>query len=251
MPPSVHSYQRLFPEPAEISAPDALATLRAHERAPADRPLVLVDMVTSLDGRATVEGRSKFLGSDADTEILVELRTLADAVLVGPATVRAESYGDLAGTEERRARRRAAGRAERPPAVLITRSGSIPWEAGLFAAPAQPVLIYSGVALEPPASVVAPVTVHRLDEPTPAAALAHLRAEHSVRVVLCEGGPKLLHSLLADGLVDELFLTVVPALVGDDAQPRIVSGGPFAGGPVGFELRWILRCGGELFLRYG
>jgi riboflavin biosynthesis pyrimidine reductase len=182
--------------------------------------------------------------------MLVELRTLADAVLVGPATVQAEGYGDLAATEERRARRRAAGRTERPLAVLITRSGSIPWEAGLFAAPAQPVVIYSGTDLSPP-DVAAPVTVHRLEDPTPAAALARLRAEHGVRVVLCEGGPKLLHSLLADGLVDELFLTVVPAIVGDDSQPRIVSGGPFAGGPVGLELRWVLRCGGELFLRYG
>jgi riboflavin biosynthesis pyrimidine reductase len=247
----VRFYQRLFPEPGEISAPDALATLRAAERATADRPLVIVDMVTSLDGRATVGGRSKFLGSDADTEMLVELRTIADAVLVGPSTVRAESYGDLAATEERRARRRAGGLAERPHAVLITRSGSIPWEAGLFAAAGQPVVIYSGAAIEPPASVAAPVTVHRVDAPTPAAALAHLRAEHDVRVVLCEGGPSLLHSLIADGLVDELFLTLVPVIVGDDAQPRIVSGGRFARGPAELELRWVLRFGGELFLRFG
>ena len=89
----------------------------------------------------------------------------------------------------------------------MTRSGSIPWEAGLFAAPEQPVVIYSGAELAPPPDVAAPVTVHRLEDPTPAAALAHLRAEHGVRVVLCEGGPRLLHSLLADGLVDELFLT--------------------------------------------
>ena len=65
-------------------------------------------MVTSLDGRATIEGRSKFLGSDADTEMLVELRTIADAVLVGPSTVRAEGYGDLA------ARRSGASAGARP-----------------------------------------------------------------------------------------------------------------------------------------
>jgi len=243
-------YQRLYPEPAELSAADALAGARLRERAPTERPLVAVDMVTSLDGRATVDGRSKFLGSDADTEMLVELRTTADAVLVGPATVRAESYGDLAATEARRARRRAAGLAERPLAVLITRSGSIPWDAGLFAAPGQPVLIYSAVELAPPAGVAATVTVHRLD-PTPAPVLAHLAAEHQVRVVLCEGGPRLLHSLLADGLVDEIFLTVVPAIVGDDSQPRIVSGEPFPGGPAERRLCWVLRAGGELFLRYG
>jgi riboflavin biosynthesis pyrimidine reductase len=244
----VRSYQRLFPEPGEISAPDALASLRARERAPADRPLVMVDMVSSIDGRATIDGRSKWLGSDADTEMLVELRTIADAVLIGPATVRAESYGDLASPPERRARRRAAGLDERPLAVLITRSGSIPWEAGLFAAAEQPVVIYSGADVAVPESVAAPVTVHRVDPPTPPAVLVDLRAQHGARVLLCEGGPSLLHSLLAEDLVDELFLTLAPVVVGDDSQPRIISGGPLRRA---VELRWVLRAGGELFLRYG
>jgi riboflavin biosynthesis pyrimidine reductase len=246
----VRVYQRLFPEPGEVTAPDALAGLQARERAPAERPFLLVDMVSSIDGRATIDGRSKWLGSDADTEMLVELRTIADAVLIGPTTVRAESYGDLAGLPERRARRLAAGLAERPLAVLITRTGSIPWDAGLFAAAEQPVVIYSGADLEVP-DVPAPVTVHRIDGVIPAAALAHLRAEHGVRVLLCEGGPSLLHSLLAEDLVDGLFLTLTPVVVGDDTQPRIVSGGPLPGGPRELELRWVLRSGGELFLRYG
>jgi riboflavin biosynthesis pyrimidine reductase len=243
----VRVYQRLFPESGETTAPDALATLRARERAPADRPFVIVDMVSSVDGRAALEGRSKPLGTDADTEMLVELRTIADAVLVGPSTVRAESYGDLAGTEQRRARRRAAGLAERPLAVLITRSGSVPWDAGLFAAAEQPVVLYTGADLEVP-DVPAPVTVHRIDGVVPAAALAHLRAAHGVRVLLCEGGPSLLHSLLAEDLVDELFVTLTPVLVGDDSQPRILSGDPLRRT---LDLRWVLRSGGELFLRYG
>jgi riboflavin biosynthesis pyrimidine reductase len=246
----VRSYQRLFPEPGETTAPDALATLRARERAPAERPFLLVNMVSSIDGRATIDGRSKWLGSDADTEMLVELRTIVDAVLIGPTTVRAESYGDLASPPERRARRRAAGLAERPLAVLITRTGSIPWEAGLFAAPEQPVVIYSGADLDVP-DVPAPVTVHRIDGVIPAAALAHLRTEHDARAVLCEGGPSLLHSLLAEDLVDELFMTLTPVVVGDDSQPRIVSGTSLPGGPRGLDLRWVLRAGGELFLRYG
>jgi riboflavin biosynthesis pyrimidine reductase len=246
----VRSYQRLFPEPGETTAPDALATLRARERAPAERPFVMVDMVSSIDGRATVEGRSKFLGSDADTEMLVELRTMADAVLVGPATVEAESYGDLAALPERRERRRAAGLQERPLAVLLTRSGSIPWRAGLFTAPEQPVVIYTAAELEVP-DVEAPVEVHRLEAITPAAVLADLRTRRGVRVLLCEGGPRLLHTLLAEQLVDELFLTLTPVVVADDAQPRIVAGGPLPGGARGLELRWVLRAGGELFLRYG
>ncbi len=95
------------------------------------------------------------------------------------------------------------------------------------------------------------MTVHRIDGVVPAGALAHLRAEHGVRVLLCEGGPSLLHSLLGEGLVDELFLTLAPVVVGDDSQPRIVAGGPLPGGARELGLRWVLRAGGELFLRYG
>jgi riboflavin biosynthesis pyrimidine reductase len=182
--------------------------------------------------------------------MLVELRTMADAVLVGPATVEAESYGDLAALPERRERRRAAGLQERPLAVLLTRSGSIPWRAGLFTAPEQPVVIYTAAELEVP-DVEAPVEVHRLEAITPAAVLADLRTRRGVRVLLCEGGPRLLHTLLAEQLVDELFLTLTPVVVADDAQPRIVAGGPLPGGARGLELRWVLRAGGELFLRYG
>ena len=74
-----------------------LAELRPGERAPADRPFVYLNMVATVDGRATIGGRSRALGSDADTLLLTELRALADAVLVGSGTLRAEGYGRLVG----------------------------------------------------------------------------------------------------------------------------------------------------------
>ena len=65
-------------------------------------------------------------------------------MLIGVGTLRAEGYAQLVRSPERRARRVAAGMTEDPPAVLISRRFDIPWEAGLFAAPEQPVLIYTG-----------------------------------------------------------------------------------------------------------
>jgi riboflavin-specific deaminase-like protein len=217
------------------------------ERAPEDRPFVYANMITTLDGHAAVDGRSAALGDDADLESLLELRTIADAVLIGTGTVRAEGYDRLVRSEQRRARRLQAGLAEDPLAVLISRRFDIPWDAGLFAAPDQPVLIYTGSDGEV-ADVAAPVEVVKLGDPTPAAALADLRAR-GVRALLCEGGPTLHRTLHAAGLVDELFLTLAPLLTGDDAEPSITAGGRL---PEAAHLRLlsVRQVGSELFLRY-
>jgi riboflavin-specific deaminase-like protein len=226
---------------------ELLAQVRPRERAPADRPFVYVNMIETLDGRAAIDGRSAGLGDDADLEMLLELRAMADAVLLGTGTLRAEGYARLVRSEERRARRRAAGLADDPLAVLLTRRFDVPWDAGLFQAPEQPVLVYTGVDGEPP-PVPAPVEVVRLVDPTPAAALADLRAR-GVRALLCEGGPTLHGALHAAGLIDELFLTLAPLLTGDDAEPAIIAGGRLAE-PVTLELLWAQQAGSELLLRY-
>jgi riboflavin-specific deaminase-like protein len=226
---------------------ELLADVRPRERAPDDRPFVFVAMIATVDGRAAQDGRSTALGDEADLEMLLELRTLADAVLIGTGTLRAEGYDRLVRSPERRARRRAAGLDEDPLAVLVTRGFDLPWDAGLFKAAEQPVLICSGTGGEPPPTA-APVEVLHLQQPTLPALLAALRAR-GIRSLLCEAGPTLHRALEAAGLVDELFLTVAPLLTGDDAEPRIVTGGRLPE-PVDMELVWALRHGSELFLRY-
>jgi riboflavin biosynthesis pyrimidine reductase len=223
---------------------ELLAQVRPRERAPSDRPFVYVAMIASVDGRAAIDGRSAALGDEGDLEMLLELRSLADAVLIGTGTLRAEGYDRLLRSDERRARRAAAGLAEDPPAVLFTRRFDVPWEAGLFQAPEQPVLVFTGAAGEVP-DVPAPVEVVELAEPTLAAMLAELRAR-GVRALLCEVGPTLHGTLHAAGLVDELFLTVAPVLTGDPVEPPIVIGGRV----VDLRLQWVFQHGSELFLRY-
>ena len=132
--------------------------------------------------------------------------------------------------------------------MLISRRFDIPWEAGLFAAADQPVIVYGPADAGEPPDVAAPVEVVRLDECTPAAALADLRAR-GIRALLSEGGPTLFRALLADGLVDELFLTLTPVITGDEDELSIVSGGRLPE-LSRFSLRWVLRSGDELFLRY-
>jgi riboflavin biosynthesis pyrimidine reductase len=251
--PGEVTYSRLLSAGPEATAAELLAEVRPRERAPHDRPFVFVNMVSTIDGRAQVRGRTGDLGEAADLEMLLELRALADAVLIGPGTLRAEGYARLVGSEERRARRRAAGLSADPVAVVLSRGLDLPWDAGLFAAPEQPVLVYSGPPApdaegEEPPETAAPVELVRLPEPTPAAVLADLRAR-GIAALLSEGGPTLNSAMLAGRLVDELFLTIAPQITGEPDAIRIVEG---SGLPEALRARpvWVLRARGELFLRY-
>jgi riboflavin-specific deaminase-like protein len=227
-----------------------LCELRPRERAPDHRPFLFLNMVASVDGRATCEGRTVGLGSEADTLLLTELRALADAVLVGTGTIRAEGYGRLVRNAERVARRAAAGLAATPTAVVISRSSEIPWDAGLFAAADQPVIVYAGAAAAAaaPPAVAAPLELVRLADPAPAAVMADLRAR-GIRSLLCEGGPTLNSALLEAGVVDELFLTLTPQLTGEPQARRIVEGEGLSAS-ARLALEWALRHGDELYLRY-
>jgi riboflavin-specific deaminase-like protein len=219
------------------------------ERAPEGRPFVFVSMISTVDGRAARDGRSATIGGDADLEFLLELRAAADAVLIGTGTLRAEGYDRLLKREQRRERRVAAGLAPDPLAVILSRRFDVPWDAGLFQAPEQPVLVYTGVDTGEPPDVWAPVEVVRLEVPGLTEMLADLRAR-GVRALLSEGGPTMHGALWAAGVVDELFLTIAPLITGDADEPNIVEGGRLPEAAA-LELLSVDRVGSELFLRYG
>jgi riboflavin biosynthesis pyrimidine reductase len=243
------TYSRLLSAGEEATAAELLAEVRPRERAPEGRPFVFVNMVSTIDGRAQVSGSTGGLGEAADLEMLLELRALADAVLIGTGTLLVEGYARLVGSQERRAHREAAGLAGDPTAVLLSRSLAVPWDAGLFAAADQPVLVYTSADAEGDApETAAPVEIVRLQDPSPAAMLADLRAR-GIAALLSEGGPTLNSALLGAGLVDELFLTIAPQVTGEPEAIRIVEG---AGLPAPLRARpvWVLRARGELFLRY-
>ena len=219
------------------------------QRARDDRPFVLVNMISTADGRAARDGRSATIGGEADLEQLLELRAVADAVLIGTGTLRAEGYDRLVKREERRRRRVAAGLAADPLAVVLSRRFDVPWKAGLFQAPDQPVLVYTDADAGEPPEVPAPVEVVRLDVPGLTEMLADLRAR-GVRALLSEGGPTMHGALHAAGVVDELFLTIAPLVTGDADEPNIVEGGRLPDG-CELELLSVRREGSEVFLRYG
>jgi riboflavin biosynthesis pyrimidine reductase len=232
---------RRWADGAQVTAAEALAEADLRSLAGEDRPHVVFNFVSTLDGRAALDGSTKPLGGPGDLEMLLSLRAAVDAVLIGPGTVRAEGYARLVKPPRRE---------DTPPAVLISRRFELPWEAGLFAAPDQPVLIYTGrdTAASVPSGVAAPVEVVQLPDPTPGAVLRDLRAR-GVRALLSEGGPTLFRAFAAAGLVDELFLTLAPLLTGDGDELSILEGGRLPG-LARFRLAWVLRAEENLFLRY-
>ena len=230
--------RRLHPEPGEIAPEEAVAGL-------AGRETLVLNMVASADGRATLDGRSGPLSGAADREVFHLLRAQADAIVVGPGTLREERYGRFTKNSELRARRAAAGRAPEPLGIVLARDLELPWEIPLFAEPEARVAVYTPAGGAAP-DVAAAVEVH--EAAGPAEAIADARARHGLRCVLAEGGPHLNARLLAAGLVDELFLTLSPLLAGGAEALTVVEGE--IGGPRGLRLEQAIEADSALLLRY-
>lgn len=214
------------------------------------RPGLRLNMVASVDGAVAVEGRSGGLSSPADQALFLDLRSVADVVLVGAGTVRAERYGPPRLTEDAVAARERRGQQPLPPLAVVTRSLDLDWSSSLFARPtARPIVI---TVEDAPADglrrarEVADVLVAGEGTVDLAAAFAEL-GRRGARTALCEGGPSLNGLLAAAGLVDELCLTLTPLLTAGMAG-RIVAGS--LPSPQGMSVASICEEDGFLFLRY-
>lgn len=214
--------------------------------APAGRPRVVAVMIASVDGRATVQGRSSPLGQPEDRRLLRGLRAEADAVLAGTATLAAERYANLLDPGQRAARS-AAGRPAHPVVATVTRSGTVPWDVPVFAEAGVPCQVYSGRPAAVPAGVVE-TEVAVMPGPDLRAVLEHLGRVRGVRAVTCEGGPRLLRALVAQDVVDHLLLTVAPLLVAGSGPVSL--DGPELAPPARMRLEGLHRAGDHLFLHY-
>ena len=204
-------------------------------------------MVSTVDGKATIDWRTRGISTDVDRELFHHLRTQADAVMVGAGTVRAERYGAVTKTDELRAKRTAEGVREVPLAVIVSGRLDLPADLPILNEPDQPVVIATGSDAVIP-GLGEQVTYERVGDDLPLL-MARLRSEYGVRSVLCEGGPTLNSFLLAAGLVDELFLTLNPKLLGGAAALTIVAGREVVE-PAELELVSLAEAASELFTRW-
>ncbi len=238
--------KRLLPDHAETTVEEQAAALDLVGKAPAERPYAVTNFALTLDGRATIAGRSGKIGSDTDTAMLVALRTTVDAVMIGAGTMRAEGYGPPVSDPAKRARREERGLAP-DPLMVVVGSLDLPWDAPLFTEGQGEVLIFTSDDAEPP-DVTTPVAVERHPGRVDLVEMMrHLRDARSIRALLCEGGPRLHAQLIEAGLVDELFVTHAAKLAGGEG-PGLVAGLAEQERPL--ELVWLLEDAGELFGRY-
>lgn len=237
--------RQLLPTPADDLDDAALADAYAY---PPDRLWVRANMVSSLDGSAVQEGRSGGLSGPADKRVFQALRGLADVVLVGAGTARAEGYRApraKPGVAESR-----TARGQRPAPVLALVSGRLELDPAspLFTGAERTLLVThagSDAAVRDRFAEVADVIVAGTDRLDVARALAEL-ADRGLTRVLCEGGPSLLADVVEAGRLDELCLSLSPKTVGGIGT-RILHGTAV---DVSYDLGHLLEEDGALFARY-
>jgi riboflavin biosynthesis pyrimidine reductase len=222
---------------------------------PARRTRLLLNMVSTVDGRATLGGRSGTISGPADRALFHALRAPVDGVLVGAGTVRTERYGRLIPDPGVRALRAARGLPEEPLACIVSGRLALDSETPLLREPEARVAILTASAASLPA-VGAQIDYVRAGEGQLdlGAALAELAERFSIQTMLCEGGPHLARELLAAGLLDELFLSLSPLLAGGEpagGEALRILAGTELDPPAELELLDVQRSASYLFLRYG
>jgi riboflavin-specific deaminase-like protein len=239
--------QLIHPERRAVT-PEELATgLRLRELAPPDRPYLGINMVSSLDGKATLDWRTRGLSSDTDRRVFHQLRTQADAVMVGAGTARTERYGRITKSDELRQIRQNEGLVPDALAVVVSGRLDLPPDLPLLNEPDQRVVIATASADTLP-GLTGDVEYARVGDDLPRL-MAYLREQHGVNSVLCEGGPTLNSFLFAADVVDELFLTLNPKLLSGSAALTIVAGRELVE-PAEPGLVSVAEAGGELYTRW-
>lgn len=194
-----------------------------------DRPTLRANMIASIDGAATTGGLSGGLGGPGDRHVFAALRELADVIVVGAGTARAEHYGVADMTVAGRGRRLGRGQAEVPPVALVTRSGRLDPDLPVLACSEVPTLVLTCAAAVAGSRDRLGAAVEVLDcsgsEPgqVDLAVAVRLLAARGLTRVLTEGGPSLLGAFIAADLLDEMCLTTAPLLAGGGAA-RVTAG---------------------------
>jgi riboflavin biosynthesis pyrimidine reductase len=206
---------------AEVTVRQAYDVTRPR---PEDRPWLGLCMVASVDGSTVIDTNSRRLSSRRDQEVLSTLRSLADVIIVGAATVRIEGYGVPRNAGQR--------------VGVVTRSGDVDVSTDLFTSGAGFLIVPDDAPATKVDAIRAGIGSVDLGR-----ALAQIDADF----VQAEGGAQLNGALAAADLIDELNLTVSPLIAGG-LGPRVAMSTQELTRPM--QLAHVLEEDGFLFTRY-
>lgn len=257
---------RLYPGPPEELAEEdvytdlALPKLASEGRA--EMPHVVINMVSTLDGKTSVGGKASPIGSHVDRLLMRNIRGAVDAVLVGAGTVRAEEM-NLSVPEEVSRRRKENGLSDQPLGVILAGSGTLPLERNVFhpdsPSQGQSLVVISGdntpemTLREAHALGACILRAEGAALPEPRKVLLLLRDHLNVRTVLLEGGPSINGSFLSSGIVDEIFLTLSPKIFfshGDSLTLVSTHKAEHPATHLDLASTYLSAHEGELYLRY-
>lgn len=206
---------------------------------PEGRPYVLLNMVSTIDGKivtGTREEPVQDLGSETDHLSMRQIQQAADGVLIGAGTLRSTPK-----------MRYPLGKFR----FVASRSGAVDPFVPFFTEDPQRAFVVAPVS----ARERIPEDVQALCMGEPEldyhALLKWMRNEMGIRYLLSEGGSHLNGDLFRADLVDEVFLTVAPKVKCGDGVPTVAGGEPLPRGSLRqFRLVGALPCQDEVFLRY-
>lgn len=219
------------------------------------RPWITVNMVASVDGSMTVNGRSGGMSNEGDRRIFTVLRSMADVILVGAGTARTERYGPAKVPGELAPSRAARHQDPLPRVAVVSRTALFDDDLPLF----DPDLIGDGPVPLIITCSDGEANVQRLGSRAEAMVAGNtdvdlgmamtMLSQLGIGIVVSEGGPTLNASMVQLGLLDELCLTVSPLTVAGPAG-RIISGPSELATPIPMELAHILEMDGALYTRW-
>lgn len=243
----------------ELSSEDVHADLIfPSSKAPDDAPYVAINMVTTLDGRVSVDGKASPIGSHVDRLIMRNIRCAADVILVGAGTVRAEEM-NLTVPDVLSEKRKARGLSEQPIGVILAGSSDLPLHRKVFRSKAQSVVVIAGgnapgTTLREAAGLgVRILRTGGPGSPDPSEVLTLLKEHLNVRTVVLEGGPSVNGSFLSSGTVHEILLTLSPKIFRSKGNPLTLDASDGAYPDVTEFVLTSVHASlkeGELYLRY-
>jgi 5-amino-6-(5-phosphoribosylamino)uracil reductase len=210
----------------------------------------------TIDGKITTRTFSPIdFTSREDKQHLFRQRALGDAVMIGHNSLKRDNVRLGLPQEELREARIKRGQPPYPLRVIVSNEGKIDHRLKIFQSDISPIVIFSTTSMPRKyrCALLEKATLHlsksrRVDLPQ---MLQTLRTEYKVRIVACEGGARLFRSLLEQGLVDQLNLTIAPYLFGGAKAPTLTGlSKEFLPQSVHCSLRSMRVVGDECFLMY-